>query len=103
MIRGLSLTILLVVFAACGSGEPSGGGARRNGVPLIGDVLRRHSDSLMAIPGVVGVARGEKNGAPTIYVMVERMNDALRRALPDSIEGYAVDVSVTGEIKAQPE
>jgi hypothetical protein len=48
------------------------------------------------------VGRGEKNGAPTVYVMVERMTDSLRRALPDSIEGYAVDVRVTGEIKAQP-
>jgi hypothetical protein len=56
----------------------------------------------MAVPGVVGVGRGEKNGAPTVYVMVERMTDSLRMALPDSIEGYAVDVRVTGEIKAQP-
>lgn len=72
-------------------------------MPSITDVLQRHTDSLMAIPGVVGVGQGEKNGAPTIYVMVKRMTDDLRRALPDSIEGYAVDVHVTGEIKAQPE
>lgn len=72
-------------------------------MPSIADVLKRHTDSLMAIPGVVGVGRGEKNGAPTVYVMVERMTDSLRRSLPDSIEGYAVQVNVTGEIKAQPE
>lgn len=72
-------------------------------MPSIADVLRRHTDSLMAIPGVVGVGEGEKHGAPTIYVMVERMTDTLRRAVPDSIEGYAVDVHVTGAIKAQPE
>ncbi len=72
-------------------------------MPPTTDVLQRHTDSLMAIPGVVGAGQGEKNGAPTIYIMVERMTDSLRRALPDSIEGYAVDVHVTGEIKAQPE
>lgn len=72
-------------------------------MPSIADVLKRHADSLMAISGVVGVGRGEKNGAPTVYIMVERLTDSLRRALPDSIEGYAVDVNVTGELKAQPD
>lgn len=103
MIRRIALTILVLVFAACGSSKAPGGGARGRDMPSIADVLQRHTDSLMAIPGVVGVGEGEKHGAPTIYVMVERMTDALRRAVPDSIEGYAVDVHVTGAIKAQPE
>ncbi len=102
MIRTVALAIMLVAFAACGPQGSSGGSARRSDLPTISDVLKRHTDSLMAVPGVVGVGRGEKNGAPTVYVMVERMTDSLRRALPDSIEGYAVDVKVTGEIKAQP-
>lgn len=72
-------------------------------MPPIIEVLKRHTDSLMAIPGVVGVGRGEKDGAPTVYIMVEQMTDSLRHALPDSIEGYAVDVKVTGAIRAQPE
>lgn len=72
-------------------------------MPSIADVLKRHTDSLMALPGVVGVGQGEKNGAPTVYVMIARMTDSLRRALPDSIEGYAVNVVESGEIRAQPE
>lgn len=103
MIRSVVLTIVLVASAACGSPKSPGGGARGSEMPSITDVLKRHTDSLMAIPDVVGVGQGEKNGAPTIYIMVKRMTDGLRRALPDSIEGYAVDVHVTGEIKAQPE
>lgn len=102
MIRAAALAIMCAAFAACGSQGPSGGGAGRSRVSSISDVLARHTDSLMAMPGVVGVGRGEQNGAPTVYVMVERLTDSLRAALPDSIEGYAVDVQVTGEIKAQP-
>lgn len=71
-------------------------------MPSIAEVLRRHTDSLMKVPGVVGVGQGERNGAPTIHVMVVKLSDSLRRALPDSIEGYAVDVVETGEIRAQP-
>ncbi len=72
-------------------------------MPSITEVLQRHTDSLMTIPGVVGVGQGERNGAPTIYVMVVALTDSLRTLLPDSIEGYAVDVRETGEIRAQPE
>ncbi|HEU4761675.1 MAG TPA: hypothetical protein VFS74_05095 [Gemmatimonadales bacterium] len=72
-------------------------------MPSITDVLTRHTDSLMAIPGVVGVGQGEQNGSPTVYVMVTTLTDSLRGALPDSIEGYAVVVKETGEIRAQPE
>lgn len=72
-------------------------------MPSITDVLARHTGSLMAIPGVVGVGQGEKNGAPSVYIMVTQLTDSLRRALPDSIEGYAVEVVESGKIKAQPE
>lgn len=72
-------------------------------MPSITDVLKRHTDSLMAIPGVVGVGQGEQNGAPTVYVMVRTLSDSVRAALPDSIEGFAVVVKETGDIRAQPE
>jgi hypothetical protein len=72
-------------------------------MPSITDVLQRHTDSLMAIPGVVGVGQGEQNGAPTVYVMVTTLTDSIRAALPDSIEGYAVVVRESGVIRAQPE
>lgn len=72
-------------------------------MPSITDVLKRHTDSLMAIPGVVGVGQGEQDGAPTVYVMVAKLTDSLRSTLPHSIEGYAVVVKESGEIRAQPE
>jgi hypothetical protein len=72
-------------------------------MPSIEEVLQRHTDSLMTIPGVVGVGQGQKNGAPSVYIMVTQLTDSLRRALPDSIEGYAVEVVESGKIEAQPE
>ena len=69
--------------------------------PDISAVLARHTDSLMAIPGVVGVGEGEQAGRATVYVMVERRTAELDAALPDSLEGYAVEVRETGLIVPQ--
>ncbi len=69
--------------------------------PDISTVLARRTDSLMAIPGVVGVGEGEQDGRPTVYVMVERRTAELDAALPDSIDGYAVEVRETGLIEPQ--
>jgi hypothetical protein len=97
------ISTLLLTLAACRPSGSTGDGAEGKNMPSISEVLQRHTDSLMALPGVIGVGRGEKNGSPTVYVMVERLSDSLRRALPDSIEGYAVDVVESGKIRAQPE
>ena len=69
--------------------------------PDITTVLARHTDSLMSIPGVVGVGEGAQDGRPTVYVMVERRTAELDAALPDSIDGYAVEVRETGLIEPQ--
>ena len=36
----------------------------------IKEVLKRHTDELMSVPGVVGVAEGEFQGRPCIKVFV---------------------------------
>lgn len=72
-----------------------------NARPDISTVLARHTDSLMAIPGVVGVGEGQQAGSPAVFVMVERNTAELDAALPDSLEGYAVVVSETGRIVPQ--
>lgn len=68
----------------------------------ITEALAGHTDSLMAIPGVVGVGEGRKAGAPAVQVLVVRMTPELERRLPTSLEGYPVDVVETGLIEAQP-
>ena len=63
-------------------------------------VLKEHTDSLMALPGVVATAQGECNGKPCIKVHVVRKTSELLAKIPAAIEGYPVTVEETGEIRA---
>jgi hypothetical protein len=69
----------------------------------ITEALTRHTDSLMSLPGVVGVGEGRIEGAPAIQVLVVRRTPDLQRRLPSSLEGYPVDIVETGVIEAQPD
>ena len=96
----------IMLFTACRPSGSAGGPTQgdpvsRDTAPDIATVLARHTDSLMAIPGVVGVGEGEQAGRPTVYVMVERSTAELDAALPDSIDGYAVELRETGRIVPQ--
>lgn len=69
---------------------------RRN----IREVLKRHTDSLMSIPGVVGTAQGECEGKPCIKVFVTKKTEEIMRQIPSAIEGYAVRIEESGTFKA---
>jgi hypothetical protein len=69
--------------------------------PKAADVLARHSERLMAVPGVVGAAEGELAGRPCILVLVAGRTPALLRAIPGEIEGIPVDIRDTGPIRAR--
>ncbi len=70
-------------------------------MPLpITEVLRKHADALMALPGVNAIAQGEKDGESCVLVLVTELSDDLKRQIPSELEGYRVVISVTGEIKA---
>jgi hypothetical protein len=66
----------------------------------IEDVRRRHEDELMALPNVVGVGIGEKDGQPTIRVLVSRKvpSNTLRpdQLVPPILEGFKTDVLEAG-------
>jgi len=68
----------------------------------IAEVFAAHSDSLMRLPGVVGVGIGQCSGAPCIKVMAARASPELTARLPARLEGYAVELQVTGPIVARP-
>lgn len=69
----------------------------------IEEVMQRHVDRLMAIPGVVGVAQGLCHGLPGIKVLVDQETPALEIAIPENLEGVPVCLQAVGEVRAFPE
>ena len=68
----------------------------------LGEVLRTHSDRLMALPGVTGVAEGANaEGSPCLLVLVVRRTAALEAAVPSCLEGHPVELWETGELEAR--
>jgi hypothetical protein len=71
----------------------------------IEDVRARHEDRLLGLPNVVGVGVGERGGEPVIKVFVEQKvpESALAEdeRVPESLDGYEVDVEVIGEVRAE--
>jgi hypothetical protein len=66
--------------------------------PPITQVLERHTDRLMSLPGVVGTAEGDCGGRPCILVLVEQTTPALQQAIPSELEGVPVEIRETGRI-----
>lgn len=65
----------------------------------IEEVLKDHTNSLMAIPGVVGVGQSLCDGKDCIHVMVAKRTPELEKKVPKTIEGYAVELVETGVIR----
>jgi hypothetical protein len=66
----------------------------------VAQVLGRHTERLMALPGVVGTAEGLCGGRPCILVLVVRKTSELARAIPSKLEGVPVEIRETGPIRA---
>jgi len=62
-------------------------------------VLAAHTDSLMALPGVVGTAIGLCEGERCIKVLVADSGVLSKARIPDRLEGYRVVTEVTGSIR----
>ncbi len=103
--KGLVSTVCLLVLLAgvMAYGEQSADDAQQvRTMPdkTIETVLKQHTDSLMSLSGVVGTAQGECAGKPCIKVFVVKKSADLLKQIPTVIEGYAVEVQETGEIRA---
>lgn len=64
------------------------------------EAQRDLADRVMALPGVVGVAIGECDGAPCIKVLVAASTAELAGKIPSRFKGYRVVIDETGEIRA---
>jgi hypothetical protein len=66
----------------------------------VAQVLARHTERLMALPGVVGTAESTCGGRPCILVLVARKTPELEHLIPAELEGIPVEVRETGPIRA---
>ena len=65
----------------------------------IDEVLAAHTDSLMALPGVVGTAIALCDGERCIKVFLADSSADTKARIPPRLEGYQVVVEVTGTIR----
>lgn len=65
----------------------------------IEEVLEAHTDSLLALPGVVGTALGLCDSVPCIRVFLSDSSETIRRRVPQELEGYPVRAEVTGAFR----
>lgn len=68
----------------------------------LADVLRRHTPTLMAIPGVTGTGEGKRGAEAIIVVYVAHTTPELRERIPREIEGNPVEVRDIGQVTAPP-
>ncbi len=71
--------------------------------PSIEAAQQRLTERVMNLPGVVGTAIGECDGAPCIKVLVADLTPELEDAIPSEFEGFRVEIDETGEIRALDE
>jgi hypothetical protein len=90
---------LALAGPACRSNPPA---AKEAAMPSrsIEEVQRDHTAELMSVPGVVGVYQGAtEDGTPCIRVMVKERTSVTEARIPRALEGYRVEIEVTGEIR----
>ncbi len=62
--------------------------------------LFNRDGEILAIPNVIGVGIGSKDGRSAIVIMVKQLTPLLKSKLPQSLDGIPVVVEQSGEIIA---
>jgi hypothetical protein len=92
---------VLTLTAGCGMGSDEGKEYDTMPTDDIKSVMESHVRELMAIDGVVGVAIGAlDDGRQCIRVLLVNDSTELRQKIPRELDGFPVDIDVTGEIRA---
>ena len=104
LLRMLMLISGMVLVVAGYSESITAGHEKGRTMPAktIDETLLEHTDTLMAIPGVVGVAQGLLGRTPCIRVFVIDETPQVRAEIPRVLHGHPVVVEQTGELKALP-
>ncbi|MDZ7859183.1 MAG: hypothetical protein U5O15_00705 [Candidatus Krumholzibacteriota bacterium] len=66
----------------------------------IKEVLKRHTEKLISIPGVVGTGEGRKDGSPCITIFVTRLTPELQDKIPQQLDGFPVSIKESGMFRS---
>ena len=97
--RGIGAALLAGALACSSAPRGGGGGEPTVAAKSIDQVLAAHSDSLMALPGVVGTAIGLYEGERCIKVLLTDSGGNTKDRIPSRLEGYRVVIEVIGTIR----
>jgi hypothetical protein len=92
--------VILGIATVTACAEPLRSSIKVQLPPDIHETKAAHTEALIAIPGVVGVAVGKSGDRPCIRVYLERDTPALRKLVPSELNGHPVEIVVTGPFKA---
>lgn len=59
--------------------------------------------TVIGLPGVVGTGIGLCDGEPCIQVFLAQADRELESEIPRTYRGFAVDIVITGELRARPD
>lgn len=98
--RRIAPILLAGALAACSGTHNggAGGGGAAVAARSIDEVLAAHTDSLMALPGVVGTAIALCDGERCIKVFLADSSSSTKARIPSRLEGYRVVAELTGTI-----
>jgi len=101
---GIAMILFAYAVSGCANNTSEDGpGENTMSSKTFIQVLKEHTNELMSIPGVVGVAQGLCDKKPCIKVFVVEMTPELDKQITKNLDGYAVSVEETGKIRARPE
>jgi hypothetical protein len=102
-VLGMILTVFFVGVMTCTTQKADDNeGKYTMASQTVQQVLKKHTNELMSIPGVVGTAQGLCDGQPCIKVLVIQKTPEIEEKIPETLEGYPVEIEPTGEIKPLP-
>ena len=68
----------------------------------IHEVKAKHTEQLLALPGVVSVGVGkDANGNPAIIVGLDQSRPKTEAQIPETLESFSVVIQIVGKITAQ--
>ena len=102
-VAALTLAVVGAMLAGTGGVAADNGPGPQPSPPVreqaeIHRVKERHAPQLLTIPGVVGVGVGACGGEPCIKVLLETDRPEVRQQIPTALEGFKVEIEVTGPI-----